>query len=403
MIRRLEVKGLNNRIQADLDFNEDLNIITGRNGSGKTTLLKLIWYLISGNLDRILIDIPFDFVLIVTDFFSLNITRSDSGKVDFFSKEGILSKPVDFTVNMNPETREFGDDEYTDKLQELNVDIAETVKSSLFFPTFRRIEGGFSRPYRRNIDSLRYYRLNRATMLLQEEMSDLAKSISVGDHKFIASISTHDIVRLLTQKYADISESINELQADLSNKITQRIKVYSGNGQDSTTHKSTDATPVLEDIQEIVEKTNKRRQDLLKPFSVLAKLTQEILEYQQIGVAEKPTSSDETEGFTLGKGTEGITLGVTNEAIASDKLSAGEKQMLSFLCYNAFSDNTTIFIDEPELSLHIDWQRLLLPTLLDQQTGNQFLIATHSPFIFSGYQHKEILLGENRGDKGEEI
>ena len=47
--------------------------------------------------------------------------------------------------------------------------------------------------------------------------------------------------------------------------------------------------------------------------------------------------------------------------------------MLSFLCYNAFSENTAIFIDEPELSLHVDWQRLLLPTLLEQGTGKSVL------------------------------
>ena len=68
--------------------------------------------------------------------------------------------------------------------------------------------------------------------------------------------------------------------------------------------------------------------------------------------------------------------------------------MLSFLCYNAFYNNTPIFIDEPELSLHIDWQRLLLPTLLDQSTGNQFFIATHSPFIFTGYSDKEFMLDD---------
>ncbi|MYA99463.1 ATP-binding protein, partial [Candidatus Poribacteria bacterium] len=82
-------------------------------------------------------------------------------------------------------------------------------------------------------------------------------------------------------------------------------------------------------------------------------------------------------------------------SISSDKLSSCEKQILSFLSYNAFYNNTPIFIDEPELSLHIDWQRLLLPTLLDQSTGNQFFIATHSPFIFSGYRHKEIPLESN--------
>ena len=53
MIESLSVKGLNHRVDADLEFNEDLNIITGKNGSGKTTLLKLLWYLISGNLERI--------------------------------------------------------------------------------------------------------------------------------------------------------------------------------------------------------------------------------------------------------------------------------------------------------------------------------------------------------------
>ena len=411
MIRRLEVKGLNDRIQADLKFNEDLNIITGRNGSGKTTLLKLMWYLISGNLERILPEIPFDFVSIVTDLFTLTITRLDSSKVEFVSEKNTFSKSVDFTVPVNPETGNLGDHDYTEKLHELNVDISNelnvdisnAVKSSLFFPTFRRIEGGFSTLSRRGVDSGGYYRYHQATETLQDAISGLSTSVSVEDHKFIASISTHDIVRLLAQKYADVSEKINELQAELSQEIKQKIEDYFGNETEMETRGAHDATPVLEDIRENVLLRDQEREDLLKPFSVLAGLTQEILKYKEIGVVEQFTLSERIEGVTIGKGTEGITLGVTNEAIASEKLSAGEKQMLSFLCYNAFRDNTTIFIDEPELSLHVDWQRLLLPTLLDQSTGNQFFIATHSPFIFSRYQHKEILLGDDRGDKGGEI
>ena len=71
MIRRLTVKGLNNRINADLEFHSDLNIITGANGSGKTTLLKLLWYLISGHLEQILAEIPFHSISIQTDLFDL--------------------------------------------------------------------------------------------------------------------------------------------------------------------------------------------------------------------------------------------------------------------------------------------------------------------------------------------
>ena len=118
---------------------------------------------------------------------------------------------------------------------------------------------------------------------------------------------------------------------------------------------------------------------MLRPFSVLSERIGDILEYKGIRLNEE------------------ITLGDENGAIEADKLSAGEKQMLSFLCYNAFSENAAIFIDEPELSLHVDWQRLLLPTLLEQETGNQFFVATHSPFIYAKYPDKEILLGDDRG------
>ncbi|MCH8295763.1 ATP-binding protein, partial [Candidatus Poribacteria bacterium] len=81
----------------------------------------------------------------------------------------------------------------------------------------------------------------------------------------------------------------------------------------------------------------------------------------------------------------------------SGQLSSGEQQMLSFLCHNAFQKNSIIFIDEPELSLHVDWQRLLFPTLLKQGTGNQFIVATHSPFIYSKYPDKELILDPDRG------
>jgi predicted ATPase len=92
-----------------------------------------------------------------------------------------------------------------------------------------------------------------------------------------------------------------------------------------------------------------------------------------------------------------VTLGEAREAIASDVLSAGEKQMLSFLCYNAFANQACIFIDEPEISLHVDWQRILFPILLQQSTGNQFIVATHSPFIYSKYADKELVLSPERG------
>ena len=368
MIRSIKVKGLNNRVDVDEGFNQDLNVITGRNGSGKTTLLKLIWYSISGNLERIIPEIPFQSVSIETDSFSLSIeVESDKGKFhcDFANGDEI---DANFETSLRSE------------VHELNVRIAGMMPSSLFFPTFRRIEGGFARfsryvvsddsvPYQPDLFERRYR--DRAIEELQEAMEQISNEVSVSDHKFIASMSTNDIAKLLTEKYADVSERTNELHAKLSKDITQKI---------SARKPSDDSNPILDGIQKLVEESNKEQDSLLRPFSVLGERIRDILQYEGIRLTAAR-----------------ITLGEAKEAIQSDKLSAGEKQLLSFWCYNTFSENTAIFIDEPELSLHVDWQRRLLPTLLEQETGNQFFVATHSPFIYGKYPDKEIRLHEDRG------
>ena len=68
-----------------------------------------------------------------------------------------------------------------------------------------------------------------------------------------------------------------------------------------------------------------------------------------------------------------------------------------FCATNAFSEVKYIFIDEPELSLHPDWQRLLIPLLEYQGTEKQFFIASHSPYIGMKYEDNEFHLGQ-QGD-----
>ena len=281
-------------------------------------------------------------------------TNEDNGAVDF----EILSQ-----------------NESIQEIHRLNQRIAQMMCSSLFFPSFRRIEGGFAK-VPRYADSNNYARRrwigfeDKATEPLQEALARISTEVSVYNHKFIASISTYDIVKLLTEKYADVSSKTNELHAKLSEDITEQTSAWKP---------LQDTAATLKGIQKRVEEINEERESLFRPFLVLGERIRDIFHYEGISV------------------TTGITFGETKEAIESDRLSAGEKQMLSFLCYNAFSENTAIFIDEPELSLHVDWQRLLLPTLLEQETGNQFFVATHSPFIYTQYPEREILLDEDRG------
>ena len=65
-------------------------------------------------------------------------------------------------------------------------------------------------------------------------------------------------------------------------------------------------------------------------------------------------------------------------------LSSGEKQIIglfSKLCLEK-SDGLFVFIDEPELSLSIDWQRRLLPDVVACENCKGLFATTHSPFVF---------------------
>ncbi len=387
MIRYLEVKGLNNKLSQSFEFNEDLNIFTGPNGSGKTTLLKLIWYLISGHLAQILAEIPFVYLSVETDMFSLTMAQVKSDQIELnwkFTDE----KQEQKTINTDPENRTI-DRKNIDEVNELEKRIAQTTKSSLFFPTFRRIEGGFFGSPGAQASDARFLSVPE---VLQTSVSRFASKVSVNGHKFIASISTEDIGELLTQKYADIYEEITNLQSQVLEDISEKMQNNPDKGEVSDNPQ--DVPTVLEAIQ----KVNDERNMLSKPFSVLSELTRKILQYNAIRITGQVAQGEMTGGITLGEGRYGITVGKAKHAISADILSAGEKQILSFLCYNAFSKNTAIFIDEPELSLHVDWQRLLFPILLQQKTGNQFFVATHSPFIYARYPDKEFLL-DNRVEK----
>ncbi|MEH8176267.1 AAA family ATPase [Aeromonas veronii] len=67
------------------------------------------------------------------------------------------------------------------------------------------------------------------------------------------------------------------------------------------------------------------------------------------------------------------------------ELSSGEKHILTILGRAALSsDDGTVFVaDEPELSLHLDWQRKILPSVIKLSPKSQIIVATHSPSITS--------------------
>lgn len=70
------------------------------------------------------------------------------------------------------------------------------------------------------------------------------------------------------------------------------------------------------------------------------------------------------------------------------QLSSGEKQMLVILLTVLVQDNAhcTLFMDEPEISLHVEWQQRLISLIRCLNPNAQIVLTTHSPaLIMNGW------------------
>lgn len=78
-----------------------------------------------------------------------------------------------------------------------------------------------------------------------------------------------------------------------------------------------------------------------------------------------------------------IEFEVSHRLISQFQLSSGEKQMLIILLTVLIQNrrNAIMIMDEPEISLHFDWQRRLLEDILQLNPSLQLLVATHSPAV----------------------
>ena len=86
-----------------------------------------------------------------------------------------------------------------------------------------------------------------------------------------------------------------------------------------------------------------------------------------------------------------IAFSQLGEKLTPYQLSSGEKQMLVILLTVLVEDRLpyVLFMDEPEISLHIDWQQRLIDLILELNPNVQIILTTHSPaVIMNGWTDK---------------
>ena len=182
-------------------------------------------------------------------------------------------------------------------------------------------------------------------------------------------------IRRLANEYAEVVplQIFPEVQFDQFVQITQQA----GEGQRAN------IIDVLGNYLDTIEAQ-------LNAVRDLARLLNSLLAEVNAYLVHKKLTFSIIEGFGV-VSTSGVPLKFT-------ELSSGERQLLFLLLISFVTrdEKSIVYIDEPELSLNIKWQRQLISSILGmvKNTETQLIIATHSFEVLTMHSDAVINLNE---------
>lgn len=378
--------GRSKTINHKLDRN--INVFFGSNGCGKTSLLKILHSAMSNDAS-ILTLVPFKYakVTIHSLNYKQNFVRSIEKK-ELRDIESNLEEDVGINIDERRLLANF-ENLYKD-LQWKTEPTTKKLKASTwhhqYLPTSRLVLS------KNDISQRVQRRINDGQMLSEEQIdiifAESLKRLWIG---YTSSLLTN-------VRKAQESGLVSIFRAVLSPKKISRKKNKSA---DLETHQAYLRMMKFLSRQNSAgiissEKEFKKRYIEDKTFRRVVhdidKTEQEIEEYSAprnrleelvvnlLTEGKKVTFSDQSINVKT-KG--GINIGLSS-------LSSGEKQVLRLLVETLLADKSSIMIDEPELSLHIDWQKRLINMMQTVSPKAQLILATHSPEVMGDIPNKNI-------------
>lgn len=131
-------------------------------------------------------------------------------------------------------------------------------------------------------------------------------------------------------------------------------------------------------------------QDLISKLDLFTRIINNRLTFKHINISRDS-------GFNI------VDNDNPKKTLNLSQLSSGEKQEIVLFYDLIFStkEKLLLLIDEPEISLHISWQKKFLDDLLEvaKHSNIQVIVATHSPQIVSNHMDIQIDLGELYGSE----
>lgn len=428
----LEIKfeNLFGRFDYDVKLNkEGLTILTGPNGFGKSTILKSIEAIGKG-LNGIMYFFSFDFKKITVLFKGdKKITIEKSNKnLDIngnkISYEDLKKFSVEYLDRNRPFMSRLDEDTWIDRRKGIKFSLDEYFEDIIRYDSEDIIR----------YDSINKVRKSKSRFILHDVLKTLddAKKM-LGNVYFIRE---QRLIRK-SRNYRDENEIINIIE-ELPDNFKELIRKVQQDYVDTSSQLDSTYPNRLFNNEEVITKVEfeQKMQEMTEKFVMLNKYGLSVKEHygnfvfkEEHAKALKIYFDDFNEKYSVYEDfiyklelyteiinhrlsfkkieiskTKGIdVLDENNNNLKLNQLSSGEKQEIVLFYELIFGTqkNVLLLIDEPEISLHITWQKKFMDDLLKiiKYKGINVIVATHSPQIINNHWERQIDLGELYGNQ----
>jgi predicted ATP-binding protein involved in virulence len=341
-IKSISIENLFGQFDYTIPFNDEgITILTGPNGYGKTTILNMVYSI--AKLTRNYFDTTkFDNISVeYDDGYRLDISKNNSGHVifsnDFPEAKGkylislyyIKDQRLTPYISIPQNSNDLGQDPNLLRSSgSLTVENYAKVMRTLLSQK-KDIESKLAE----KLTATQFNRIKECTPLNEKEYKERFEVFLQKYHQLEMLGIYPDLLQ-----YADYTENRKYLTVFLED-FEQRTNIY-----DDIIFKST--------------------------------LFNDMLEEKYLN--NKKIAINKDKGFSV--------LTDSGQELNLSDISSGEQQEIIFLYELLFKadEDSLVLIDEPETSMHVEWQRQFIPDLKRiRQVNNKlsFLMATHSPQI----------------------
>ena len=434
-IEYIDIIGLFGRYDVKVSLDNQVNIFIGENGLGKTTILNCVYYILEKKFLKLL-KIRFSEIQVKfrdeTSLYRVSIEDIEDykNKKNIYPLELFEIKELDDDFRLNKDkkaslinTEKFN---YSNKLKKGNFEnvlelekiISKNIKQKIIYlPTYRRIESEF-KSFRKNNNYGRIelyeseFESESEELLIKFGMSDVEEAIDriLREIRLIAMSGFSKMTGILLKQYVDDSNSERFLNLNKKPKVDyQTLEII--------------LTRLGKEIEEKYQKQilNLFKEEKMEDNKYLWNLIENLIHNynQQKKYDDKIKKFADTcnkylndKQFYYNQSTLSLEIYLISDTkqrrniFKLAQLSSGEKQIISLFSKLYLEDNgnkkNIIIIDEPELSLSLKWQKMLLPDIIKTENCDLLLTVTHSPFIFDNEfddYAKEIRkhINKNRG------